>query len=114
MGAPRSFVEEYAHLPVIDLAYLRERREQLWAAARCHGVARLWVFGSVARGEARPDSDVDFAVELLPDARPRWALGGLYADLQDAVDGRRIDLVELHEGTRSDLRAEIERDAVEL
>lgn len=114
MSAPRSFVEEYAHLPVIDMECLRRRREAFLAVARRHGVARLRVFGSVARGEARPDSDVDFVVELEPGADRGWMLGGLYADLQDLLDGRRIDVVELHERSRPEFRAVVERDAVDL
>lgn len=114
MAAPRSFVEEYAHLPIIDLAFLRARQEAIDAIKRRHGVARLRVFGSVARGDARPDSDVDFVVELAPGADRGWMLGALYADLQDLVDGRRIDLVEFHAGSRPEFRAEVERDAVDL
>lgn len=114
MAVPRSFVEEYAHLPVIDLAFLRARGERIAALKRRRGVARLRVFGSVARGEARPDSDVDFAVDLAPDADRSWMLGGLYADLRDLVDGRPIDLVDLAPDTRPELRAEIDREGVEL
>ena len=48
-------------------------REQVIARLRAHerelraaGVVQLSLFGSVARGEARPDSDVDVAVKLDP------------------------------------------------
>ena len=38
----------------------------------CHryGVKELSIFGSAARGELRPESDIDFLVDFLPDARP--------------------------------------------
>ncbi|WP_322516390.1 nucleotidyltransferase domain-containing protein [Rhodopseudomonas palustris] len=47
------------------LAKLREHSDAL----RREGVAKLFVFGSRARGDARPDSDLDVLVEVSPDAR---------------------------------------------
>jgi uncharacterized protein len=62
------------------------------------GVAAAWVFGSVARGEARADSDLDVAVLLRDrEATPlthRRELSELAALLEDAA-ARRIDLVVL-------------------
>ena len=61
------------------------------------GVAYALVFGSTARATARPDSDVDVAVELIPDAvRDVHALGRLTARLESAA-GRAVDLVLLDE-----------------
>ena len=40
------------------------KREEIYAIARKHKVEKLWVFGSVARREERPDSDVDFLVKF--------------------------------------------------
>lgn len=57
-----------------------------------YGVASLEVFGSVARGEERPDSDVD----LLFTPRPGSRLGFALFDLEDelsVVFGRPVDLV---------------------
>ena len=56
-----------------------------------YGVERMWLFGSRARGDARPDSDYDF---LISKGRIRslFVLGGLLADLEDAV-GTKVDLV---------------------
>jgi len=45
---------------------LRERRDALLDASQSHGARDVRVFGSVARREARPDSDVDLLVELEP------------------------------------------------
>jgi len=56
------------------------------------GVAELAVFGSVARGEAASDSDIDFLYELAHGAR----LGFDLFDLEDGLAelfGRRVDLV---------------------
>ena len=46
------------------LALIRRMRGRLDVAARRHGISDLRVFGSVARGEENPDSDVDFLVNL--------------------------------------------------
>lgn len=57
-----------------------------------YGVASLEVFGSVARGDAGPDSDVDLLYILKPDAR----LGFRFFDLEDELTdlfGRHVDLV---------------------
>lgn len=56
------------------------------------GVARLEVFGSVGRGEARPDSDVDLLYELAPGARLGWNIENLSDELSAAF-GRPVDLV---------------------
>lgn len=43
---------------------------EIAAICRRHQVRELSVFGSAARGEMRPDSDIDFLVDFLPKARP--------------------------------------------
>lgn len=58
------------------------------------GVAALYVFGSVARGEARADSDVDVLVEFEPDHVPGFiALHDMEAEFSQLVGGRKVDLV---------------------
>lgn len=72
------------------------------------GVARLEVFGSVGRGEATADSDVDVLYELAPDARLGWRIEDLADELADAF-GRRVDLISrraLHQRLRADVLAE--------
>ena len=46
---------------------IRAKRDEIYAIARKHKAEKLWVFGSCARGEERPDSDVDFLVKFSPD-----------------------------------------------
>ena len=55
---------------------LKDRREDILRIAAQHGAHNVRVFGSVARGEAGPDSDVDLLVEL-ESARSLLDLGGL-------------------------------------
>ncbi len=47
---------------------IRAKREEIYAIARRHKAEKLWVFGSCARKEERPDSDVDFLVKFGDDA----------------------------------------------
>jgi predicted nucleotidyltransferase len=42
-------------------------------ASRVIEVDRVWLFGSQARGTAKPDSDVDIAFQIPPSARARWS-----------------------------------------
>ncbi len=65
--------------------------------ARHPQIAAAWLFGSVARGEARPDSDLDVAILLRDepsDAPQRW-LHDLVAELERFSPSGRVDLVLL-------------------
>ena len=57
-----------------------------------YGVAELSVFGSVARGDAGPDSDVDLLFALAPDTRLGFALFDLEDELAE-IFGRPVDLL---------------------
>ena len=57
-----------------------------------HHIARLALFGSVLRGQARPASDVDLLVEFEPGREPGLiALAGMEAELSGLV-GHKVDL----------------------
>lgn len=71
------------------------------------GVTRLRVFGSVARGEAGPDSDVDLIVDFFkkPDL---FAFSELRLDMMDML-GRKVDLLTdaaIHPRMRTDILSE--------
>ena len=68
-----------------------EIREIVAPIAKQHGVDKVFLFGSYARGDATPASDVDLCVDA-PRLRGLFALGGLYADLEDALK-KSIDVV---------------------
>ena len=66
---------------------------QLAAVCRRFQVGRLAVFGSAARGEMRPDSDVDLLVEFRPEAEIGFIeYAGLMLALSELL-GRKVDLV---------------------
>ena len=81
------------------------------AAAAAHGVQNLRVFGSVARGEERPDSDVDLLADLPP-GLSLFGLGRVEADLE-AILGSRVDLIPAAD-LKPGVRARVERDLVAL
>ena len=47
---------------------IHAKRDEIYAIARKHKAEKLWVFGSCARKEERPDSDIDLLVKFSPDA----------------------------------------------
>ena len=70
---------------------LKSRREEILEIARKHGAYNLRVFGSVARGEANEQSDLDFLVEVGA-IHSAWFPAGLVADLEDLL-GVPVDVV---------------------
>lgn len=90
---------------------LREKRTEILRIARKHGVGRIQVFGSVARGDASPESDVDFLIEVNGHTPP-WFPGGLVADLE-ALLGRRVDVVDAV-SLREEIRDRVCQEAVLL
>ena len=68
----------------MDLNEVSAKRNQIMQAAANRGVRRIRLCGSVARGDQRPDSDVDFLVTFEP-GRSLLDHGGLLMDLQDIL-----------------------------
>ena len=66
-----------------------ETRREILRIARRHGVTEVRVFGSVARGDATAESDIDLLVEVGGPTTP-WFPGGLVAELEE-LTGRRVD-----------------------
>lgn len=72
------------------------------------GAKKVFLFGSVARGEEKPGSDVDLACEGLPPGRFFEALGRLLL-----CTGRDVDLTDLDEA-KGPLRKRIEKEGILL
>lgn len=92
-------------------ALIESNRQQLLSLARRRGITSLRVFGSMARNEAREDSDVDLLVTLAP-GTSALALGGLLLDAQELL-GRHVDVVT-EAGLHPALRDRVLADAVAL
>ena len=90
---------------------LKHRRQEILAVAARHGARNLRVFGSVARGEARPDSDLDILVDMEP-GRSLFDMGGLLTDLEDLL-GCKVDVVT-EKGLRGRIRQRVLTEAVPL
>lgn len=90
---------------------LHLRREAILRTAAEYGAFNVRVFGSVARGEARGDSDIDFLVALEP-GRSLLDLGGLLMDLQ-ALLRCPVDVVT-EASLRPRVREQVLKEAVPL
>jgi len=90
---------------------MEANREQILSVARRHGVTGIRVFGSMARGDAGPESDVDLLIEV--GAEPSaWFPGGLVADLEELL-GRRVQ-VTTERGLDDLLRDRVIGEAIPL
>lgn len=94
----------------IDDVIKAQRGAMLDLAAR-HGARRVRVFGSVARGDARPDSDLDLLV-AMDDGRSLFDLIGLGQDLEELL-GRRVDVVS-EGGLSEHIRERVLAEAIAL
>ena len=90
---------------------VRRHRKDLVAAAAVHGVSNLRVFGSVARGEDRPDSDVDLLADFPP-GLSLLGLGRVEADLE-AILGTRVNLIPAAD-LKPDVRERVGSDLIAL
>jgi predicted nucleotidyltransferase len=69
---------------------LKDRREDILQIAARHGARNVRIFGSVARGEADEQSDIDFLVDMEPN-RSLLDQAGLLVDLEELL-GRKVDV----------------------
>jgi len=90
---------------------LNTRRSEILAIAKQHGAHNVRVFGSVARGEAGQDSDIDFIVEM-ENGRSLLDLGGLLYDLQQLL-GIEVDVVT-EKGLKARIRERVLAEAIPL
>jgi predicted nucleotidyltransferase len=92
-------------------ALLAEKRDEILAVAERHGATNVRVFGSVARREAGPDSDLDLLVTFGPSAS-LLDLIGLEQELADLL-GIPVEVAS-DRGLRERIRATVMQEAVPL
>jgi uncharacterized protein len=90
---------------------LRQKREDIRRIAAKHGVSRIRVFGSVARGQAKPDSDLDLLIDVGP-TTSSWFPAGLILDLENLL-GCRVEVVT-EKGLNPQLREQVLREAMPI
>ena len=90
---------------------IQGNRQEILRLAQKYGARNVRIFGSVARGDAREDSDIDVLVDL-ESGRSLLDLGGLLMDLQDLL-GCRVDVVTT-KGLRDRIRSRVLEEAVSL
>lgn len=88
---------------------LEEKRGEIRRIASRHGAREVQVFGSVSRGEADRESDIDFLVELET-GRSLLDLGGLQMELESLL-GCHGDVVMVR-GLKARIRERVLREAV--
>ena len=74
---------------MINKEEIRQKRDEIRRIAAEHGALNLRIFGSVARGEERPDNDLDLLIDVGPKTSS-WFPAGLILDLEKLLgNGRR-------------------------
>lgn len=86
-------------------ALVEAHRDEIKAIVARHHGRSVALFGSVARGDEQPNSDIDFLVEMAPDARP-FEILAIGADLEAAL-GVKVDV-----GTAGSLRPHLRREVL--
>ncbi len=103
--------EQLKQSPTLD--DLRARRDEIIALAEKYGAFDVRVFGSVARGESTPESDIDLMVNARPGTTV-FDLVGLWLDLKDLF-GRDVSLITDDTDSRNErFMRRVLKDAIPL
>lgn len=111
-GTPPTLHEhavEYTVAPAIGSLAIPER--ELAAICRRYKVKKMALFGSAARGELRPESDVDLLVEFKPEQGPSlWGIVDMQEELSALFGGREVHIASPGVLRNPHRRRTIERD----
>jgi predicted nucleotidyltransferase len=94
-----------------SITLLKNKRKDILRIASKYGARNVRIFGSMARGEAKEDSDIDFLVDMEP-GRSLFDLGGLLMDLQNLL-AQKVDVVT-EKGLRPRIRDRVLKEALPL
>ena len=98
---------------ILQIGDARIDRSRLAEVCRRYGVRELAYFGSAARGQMTPDSDIDILVDFIPESTIDLVdYAGLMLDLTQLA-GRRVDLVS-KKGLKPSIRASVLNEAKPL
>ncbi len=103
-------MEQTIGLGIKDL--LADKKVQILAIAEQHGAYNVRVFGSVARCEAREDSDVDFLIDYRLEKITPWFPAGLMLDLETLLQ-RKVDIATV-DMLKERIRDRVLREAIVL
>ena len=90
---------------------LQSNREEILRIAARHGAYNVRIFGSVARGEADKQSDIDFLIDMEP-KRSLLDLAGLLVELEELL-GCKVDVVP-EDSLRKRIKDRVLREAIAL
>jgi predicted nucleotidyltransferase len=90
---------------------LQKKRDEILKIAASYGAYNLRIFGSVARGDNTPESDIDFLVDLQP-GRSLLDLGGLLFDLTYLLN-TDVDVIT-EKGLRPRIKEKVLKEAIAL
>ncbi len=91
---------------------IQDKRAEILAIAAKHGAYNVRIFGSVARGEATEDSDIDFLIDYDSSKRSPWFPVGLILDLENLLQ-RRVDVATV-EMLKERIRDRVLKEAIKL
>ena len=75
----------------MQLEDIKKMKQQLYQIATKHGISNIYVFGSVARGESKDVSDVDFLIEMDENVSA-FGVGAFQYEVQQLL-GTKIDVI---------------------
>ena len=90
---------------------IHERRDEILRVAASHGAGNIRLFGSAARGEDTPDSDIDLLIDVTGATSP-WFPGSLTAELEELL-GKRVHVV-IRRSLSPLIREAVLREAIPL
>jgi len=97
--------------PMAIEGLLKQKREDILRVAAQHGARNVRIFGSAARGDAGPGSDIDVLVDM-DQGRSLLDLGGLWRGLNELL-GMKVDVVT-EKGLRHRIRERVLKEAIPL
>jgi predicted nucleotidyltransferase len=91
---------------------LQKNKENILAIAAKHGAYNVRIFGSVARGEANLESDIDFLIDYDLEKTTPWFPVGLIRDLETLLN-TKVDVVTV-EGLKNRIREQVLQESINL